>query len=277
MSDPDRGADRPATFREVLANGEFRAIFFAGTLSTVGDSMARAAVTALVFKTTGSVFASGATFAIGYLPWIGFGAALAALAERYPYRRTMILCDLARMVTIGLVAVPHAPVPVLWGLLLLTALFDPPFRAARSALNAKVLSGDRYVLSVSLMETAAQLSIIVGYFVGGTIAAYSPRTAVLFDAATFGLSAGFVWLWVNRREAALSPERRTHLLRETAEGFRVVFGRPPATTRLPYRAGGARCPLRALRGRLAARTSPEPDRRPDPYCSSGKLPAAPRT
>ncbi len=226
MSDPDRGADRPATFREVLANGEFRAIFFAGTLSTVGDSMARAAVTALVFKATGSVFASGATFAISYLPWIGFGSVLAAVAERYPYRRTMIVSDLARMLTIGLVAVPHAPIPVLWGLLFLTALFDPPFRAARSALNARVLTGDRYVLGLSMMETAVQLSIILGYFLGGTVAAYSPRTAVLFDAATFGVSAGIVALWVRPREAALRPERRTHLLRETGEGFSVVFGRP---------------------------------------------------
>jgi MFS family permease len=226
VSDPDRGADRPATFREVLANGEFRAIFFSGTLSTVGDSMARAAVTALVYKSTGSVFASGATFAISYLPWIGFGSVLAALAERYPYRRTMIVCDLARMVTIGLVAIPHVPVPVLWGLLFLTALFDPPFRAARSALNARVLSGDRYVLGLSMMETAVQLSIILGYFLGGTVAAYSPRSAVLFDAVTFGLSAGIVALWVRPHEPALRPERRTHLLRETAEGFGVVFGRP---------------------------------------------------
>jgi MFS family permease len=226
VSDPDRGADRPATFREVLANGEFRAIFFAGTLSTVGDSMARAAVTALVYKATGSVFASGATFAISYLPWIGFGSVLAAVAERYPYRRTMILSDLARMLTIGLVAVPHVPVPALWGLLFLTALFDPPFRAARSALNAQVLTGDRYVLGLSMMETAVQLSIILGYFLGGTVAAYSPRSAVLFDAVTFGLSAGIVALWVRPREAALRPERRTHLLRETAEGFGVVFGRP---------------------------------------------------
>lgn len=226
MSDPDRGADRPATFREVLASGEFRAIFFSSTLSTVGDSMARAAVTALVYKSTGSVLASGATFAISYLPWIGFGSVLAALAERYPYRRTMIVCDLARMLTIGLVAVPHVPVPLLWGLLFLTALFDPPFRAARSALNAQVLSGDRYVLGLSLTETAVQLSIILGYFLGGTVAAYSSRSAVLFDAVTFGLSAGIVGLWVRPREAALRPERRTHLLRETAEGFGVVFGRP---------------------------------------------------
>jgi MFS family permease len=226
VSDPDRGADRPATFREVLASGEFRAIFFSSTLSTVGDSMARAAVTALVYQRTHSVLASGATFAISYVPWIGFGTLLAALAERYPYRRTMIVCDVARMVTIGLVVLPGVPLSVLLGLLFLTALFDPPFRAARSALNARVLSGDRYVLGLSMLETAVQVSIITGYFLGGTIAAYNARMAVLFDAATFGISACIIGLWVHHREPALRPERRTHLLRETAEGFRVVFGRP---------------------------------------------------
>jgi MFS family permease len=225
VSDPDRVADRPATFREVLANGEFRAIFLSGTLSAVGDSMARAAVTALVYHRTHSVLAAGATFAISYLPSIGFGTLLAALAERYPYRRTMIVCDVARMFTIGLIALPGVPLPVLLGLLLITAVFDPPFRAARSALNARVLSGDRYVLGLSMIETAGQLSIIAGYFLGGTVAAYSARMAVLFDAATFGASALFVWLWVRQREPALRPDRRSHLLRETAEGFRVVFGR----------------------------------------------------
>jgi MFS family permease len=224
VSDPDRVADRPATFREVLASGEFRAIFYSSTLSTVGDSMARAAVTALVYQRTHSALAAGATFAISYLPWLGLGTVLAALAERYPYRRTMVICDLARMVTIGLVAVPGVPVPVLLALLFVTALFDPPFKAARSALNPRILQGDRYVVGLSLTETAAQLALISGYFLGGTIAAYNPRLAVLFDAATFGISACIVGLWIHHREPALAPERRTHLLRETAEGFRVVFG-----------------------------------------------------
>jgi MFS family permease len=224
VSDPDLVADRPATFREVLANGEFRAVFFAGSLSTVGDSMARAAVTALVFQRTGSVLAASATFAISYLPWIGLGSLLAAVAERYPYRRTMVVCDVARMVTIGLVAVPRMPLYVLLGLLFLTALFDPPFRAARSALNPRILSGDRYVLSLSLIETVTQIALVTGYLLGGTIAAYNARVAVGFDAVTFGVSALIVGLCVRPREPALRPDRRTRLLRETAEGFEVVFG-----------------------------------------------------
>jgi MFS family permease len=225
VSDPDSIADRPATFREVLASGEYRAIFYAGTLSAVGDSMARAAVTALVYQRTQSAFAASATFAISYLPWLGLGTVLAALAERYPYRRTMVACDVARMVTIGLVAIPGVPVLALLGLLFATALFDPPFRAARSALLPRILRGDRYVVGLSLLETAAQIALITGYVIGGTLAAYSARMAVLFDAATFGIAACIVGLAIHHREPALRPERRTHLLRETAEGFKVVFGR----------------------------------------------------
>jgi hypothetical protein len=224
VSDPDHVAGRTATFRDVLANGEFRAVFYASGLSVLGDSMARAAVTALVYQRTESVLLSGATFAISYLPWLGLGSVLAALAERYPYRRTMIVCDLARMATIGLVAVPGVPLPVLLALLLLAALFDPPFKAARSALIPRILSGERYVLSVSITETTSQLALIAGYFTGGAIAAYSPRMALLIDAATFGISACIIGLGVHYREPALRPDRRTNLLRETAEGFTVVFG-----------------------------------------------------
>jgi MFS family permease len=67
--------------------------------------------------------------------------------------------------------------------------------------------------------------MIGGYLLGGTIAAYSPRSAVLFDAVTFGASACIVGLGIRYREPGLRRERRTHLLREAAEGFEVVFGR----------------------------------------------------
>ncbi|GII25548.1 MFS transporter [Planosporangium mesophilum] len=223
VSEPDL-VDRPATFRDVLANGEFRAVFYAGGLSALGDSMARAAVTALVYQRTESTLIAAATFAISFLPWLGLGPILAALAERYPYRRTMVLSDLVRMATMALVAIPGVPVPVLLVLLFVTALFDPPFRAARSALTPRLLHGDRYVLGMSLMDTSAHLALITGYFAGGAIAAYHPHMAVLFNAATFGISACVIGLWVHHRTPALAPDQRRHLLRETAEGIGVVFG-----------------------------------------------------
>jgi len=224
VSHPEPVADRPATFREVLASREYRAVFAASALSWLGDSMARAAVTALVYRETRSVLASAVTFAISYLPWLGIGPVLSALAERYPYRRVMVTCDLVRMATMALVAVPWMPLPAMVALLFLTSLLNPPFEASRSALLPKLLDGDRYVVAVSMWATVAQAALITGYFAGGALAAYDARLTVLFNAATFGISACLVGLGVHAREPALRVDQRTHLLGETADGFKLVFG-----------------------------------------------------
>lgn len=225
MSDPDN-ADRPATFREVLASGEYRALYLASALSWFGDYVARAAVTALVFQRTESVAASAATFAISYVPWLGLGPILAALAERLPYRQTMITADLLRMFLVALVAVPGMPV---WGMIVLlfaTALCNPPFDAARSALVAKVLTADRYVVGLALQSTSHQAAQVAGYMSGAGLSAIAPQAALLFNAATFGLSALLIALHVQRRPPGLAKEDRTDLLRETASGLRLVFSAP---------------------------------------------------
>src|SRR4051794_18401209 len=98
-ADPAGGgstAERPATFRDVFAGPEYRAVYLALVVNWVGEYLSRAAITVLVFQQTHSVLLSAASFAISYLPWIVGGPVLAALAERYPYRRVMVVCDLAR-------------------------------------------------------------------------------------------------------------------------------------------------------------------------------------
>jgi len=166
VSGPDRTTDRPATFREVLASREFAALYAASTLSWVGDYVARAAVAALVYQQTNSVVASAAAFAISYLPWLGIGPVLTALAERYPYRRVMIGCDLARMCLMALVALPGMPIPATLVLLFCSALLNPPFDAARSATMPRLLEGDRYVVGLSLSASTLQFAQIVGYLAG---------------------------------------------------------------------------------------------------------------
>jgi MFS family permease len=225
VSDTD-GTDRPATFREVLAVGEYRALYAASTLSWFGDYAARAAVTALVYQRTNSVAASAATFAISYLPWVGFGPILAAVAERYPYRRMMITTDILRMILIALVAVPAMPVGAMIALLFATALLSPPFEAARAALLPRILAGDRYVVGQTLQLTTHQAAQIVGYVTGAGLSTVDARAALLFNAVTFGASALLVRLFVQPREPAFNAEERTDLLRETASGLAVVFRSP---------------------------------------------------
>ncbi|NHW87431.1 MFS transporter, partial [Escherichia coli] len=94
---------------EVFAEHEYRAVFAASTLTWVGDYVAKAAVTLLVYRETESVALSAAAFAVSYLPWLVGGPLLATLAERHRFRRVMVACDLIRMALMLLVAIPGMP------------------------------------------------------------------------------------------------------------------------------------------------------------------------
>jgi MFS family permease len=224
--DPSGDFDRQATFRDLLSNREYRALLGSSGLSWLGDYLAKAAVAALVYQQTGSVVTTAAAFAISFAPWLLIGPLLSALAERYPYRTVMIISDLARMVLIALVALPNLPIPVLIGLLFLTSLGNPPYESSRSALLPTILPGDRMVLGISLNISLSQACQIGGYLAGGLLAAFNPRAALLIDATTFGLSALLLLLFVKHRPAVTVDVPRVNLLRETGDGFRVVFGSP---------------------------------------------------
>jgi MFS family permease len=226
VSQETRAARRSATFGEVFASREFRAIYTASALSWIGDYITRAAVTALVYAQTRSVTSSAAAFAISFLPWIVGGPVLAALAERYRHRTVMIVCDLARAVLVATIALLHLPIPVMLVLLFSVALLKPPFEAARSALMPRVLDGERYVLGLAMNVSTSQAAQIIGYLAGSAIGAVYPRLALLFDAGTFVVSALLARFGVRARPPVLTRAQRKHLLRETAQGFRVVFGTP---------------------------------------------------
>lgn len=219
-----RGSDS-ATYREVLADREYRAVFVAGLLSWIGDNFSRAAVTALVYVKTGSPALSAAAFALSFLPWLVAGPLLATLAERYPYRNVMIACDLLRMVLIALVALPFMPLWAMLALLLLSSTATPPAQAAKSAMMPQILDGDKLPVGVALNISAGQIAQVFGYLAGGLLAAINPRGALLLDSLTFLVSAILLTSWVRRREPA--EVSRRHLLRETGDGFRMVFSNAP--------------------------------------------------
>ncbi|HEY0002584.1 MAG TPA: MFS transporter [Actinoplanes sp.] len=204
---------------------EYRALYFSLLVNWVGDYLSRAAITVLVYQQSRSVLLSAAAFAVSFLPWIIGGTLLAALTERYSYRRVLILVDLTRMVLIALLLIPHLPVGWLLVLLFLSSLGAPPTQAARSALLPMLIDRRRLPTAIALNATTGQAAQVVGYLVGATLAtALSPQVALATDAVTFGLSAVLIAVGVRPRPAAVAREQRTHLLTESAEGFRLVFG-----------------------------------------------------
>jgi MFS family permease len=209
---------------------EFRPLFGSYLLSTIGDELARVALTVLVYQRTDSALLSAITFAIGYLPWLLGGPVLASLADRFPRHRVLIASDVARALLVALMAVPGMPLPVLLALLLAVSLCAPPFEAARAALTADVLVGDRYAVGVTLTGVTSQVAQLLGFLLGGVLlSGFSPSVALMADAATFAVSA--VWLTVGlRRRPAPEPEADDgldgSLWGATASGLRLIATAP---------------------------------------------------
>ncbi len=110
-------------------------------------------------------------------------------------------------------------------MVLLASLGSPPAQAARSAQMPLVVGRKRLALALATLHTTSQVAQVAGYLGGAALAvSLSPHLALGVDVGTFALSALLITLGVRLRPAAIAPAQRRHLLRETAEGFQVVFG-----------------------------------------------------
>jgi Major Facilitator Superfamily len=191
-----------ATFGEVFGVGEFRSLWLAQVLSVVGDQLARVALTLLVFDRTGSSLLAAVTFAASIVPTFVGGIALSGLADRWPRRRVMIVCDLGRALLVAIMALPGVPIAGLVGLLFLVTLISAPFTSARAALYPDILAGDRYVVGTAITLTTLQFAQALGFVAGGAVVAFfGVRTSLLVDAGTFIVSALIIRIWVRARPA----------------------------------------------------------------------------
>jgi len=216
------------TYRAVLRVREYRALLFADGLSTLGDQVARIAVALLVLERSGSAFAASATYACSYLTWLVGGPLLSALPDRYPRRRLMIMCDLARMLLVACLAIPGVSLWVVFAVLTVVGLLAPPAEAARSALLADILKGEQYVVANALTNAVGQGGQVFGFVTGGAlVAGLGVQAALLLDAATFGVSALLLLGAVHERliDRADSAQHGS-ALQEAAAGFRLVAGSP---------------------------------------------------
>jgi MFS family permease len=215
-----------ATFRDVFADREFRALWFAEILSVTGDRLALVALTLLVYDQTKSPLLAALTYAAGYLPWVIGGLFLADVADRRPRRSVMVTCDAVRMVLVGAMAVPGVPLAALVALLFATTMFAPPFESARAAITPDILQGEKYVLGSAVIQTTFLAGQVAGAAGGGLAVAFiGVRPSLVLDAATFAISGLLIGLGTRARPAAAKPEADPlSPVARIVGGFRLVFG-----------------------------------------------------
>jgi MFS family permease len=220
-----RAREQRSSYREVFAIGEFRALWSAQVLSFAGDQFAQVAIAILVYQRTHSAFLTALAYAFTYLPPIAGGPLLSGLADLFPRRRVMIACDVLRIGTVGLMAIPGMPFPVLCALLFCTVLAGAPFTSARAAMLPDVLPGDMFVLGSAVGNISFQASQILGFVAGAAVVAVvDPYRTLGLDAVSFGISALIVAAGVRPRPLPRREGARPSLWAVSADGIRIVFG-----------------------------------------------------
>ncbi|MBM4793437.1 MFS transporter [Streptomyces sioyaensis] len=182
---------RSAGYRAVFAVHEFRYVFAAHLLSSLGVVVCELALSVLVFRITASPLLSALTFALGLLPYAVGGTLLSAVADRCPARRVLVGCDLLCALAAAGMVLPGTPVAVLLALRCVLAAIAPVFAGTRAATLGETLGeGELFVLGRSVIRLVNQGAQLAGFAAGGLLlAAVSPRAVLALTAGTFLASA----------------------------------------------------------------------------------------
>lgn len=178
-----------ATFREVLAEPTYRAVFFSRSLAVAADTLRTVALSALVYTATGSALLSALTFGASFLPQVVGGLVLGALPDLVRPRVLLVAgysleAVGATMLAIGL--------PV-WASLLLVAgigCLAPLFNGTAGRLTAEALSGDAFVVGRGLFQLVSSAAQIAGLAGGGiVVGAIGPHAALVVTAGCHAVAA----------------------------------------------------------------------------------------
>ncbi|GAA3762215.1 MFS transporter [Salinactinospora qingdaonensis] len=234
--DANGGSDWRTGYRDVIAVGEFRALWLAHALSMVGNYLLNLAVSVLVFQQTESALAAGFTLGLTFLPHVIGGPLLSGLADLFPRRRVILISDVVRAVLVAMISIPGLPLWLTWILLFCSILPMVPFSAARAALMSEIVQGERYVAGSAIINLTSHVGTLVGLVVGGAIVTLlDAHTTVLCNALTYVASAIIIFVGVRARPAPIQESTsegsgRLRLWEVTAGGARLVFGDPRLRT-----------------------------------------------
>ncbi len=157
---------RGESYQAVFANRDFRALWYARILGTLGWCISYIAVALYVYELTGD--ASGVSFALAMelLPWVIMGPMVGFLADRFDRKAVLVGGYALKALFTALLPFTHTTGQI-YLLVFLSGLMSPAVDITRSAALPGVLGGELYVRGVSLDIMAITGMEILGPPLGG--------------------------------------------------------------------------------------------------------------
>jgi MFS family permease len=183
----------------------------------------------LILAVTGSPAQAGIIGALRSAPYVALVLPAGALIDRWDRKRTMILCDVGRMIALGSIPAAMALGQLSVIQLAITSLVEGMlftfFNVAESACLPRVVPKEQLPAAVSLNSGTDSISMMVGPSIGGTLYGLSRGLPFLTDAISYcGSVISLCFIRTEfQEERAQAPDK---LWLEIREGMSWLFHHP---------------------------------------------------
>jgi MFS family permease len=204
----------------VLRHRDFRLLFSGQAVSVLGDALFPVALAfAVLDGLEGSPAELGLVLAAQVVPMTFLVLVAGVWADRVPRRRLMLISDIGRGAVQAVVAaLLLSGSAQLWHLIVLVAVygaFEAFFRPAAGGLIPALVPPGELQQANSLIALAQNIGTVLGpALAGALIVVLSPGAAIAVDAATFAVSAAFLFAL---REPPPAPHPHEHVPNFLAE------------------------------------------------------------
>ena len=180
-------------------NRDFTLLWSSQVVSTVGTRVTSVAYPLLVLLLTGSPALAGVVGFAQTLPFLLLYLPGGAWVDRWDRRRTMVACELGRVVALGSVAVTavvggvHAiTIPQLVAVAFVEGSLFVLFDLAEGAALPRLVPLSQVPTAVAWNQARTQGADLVGQPVGGALFAMAPALPFAVDAVSYLLSGGAI-------------------------------------------------------------------------------------
>jgi MFS family permease len=198
-------------------------------ISSVGTQVSDLALPLLVLYLTGSPAQAGLVGAMSALPYVIFCLPAGALVDRWDRKRTMILCDSVRAVSLGSLplayALGHLSLVQIYLVAFIEGTFYVFFSLAEVSAWPALVSKEDFPGVAARVELTNSIASLVGQAIGGMLYGLGRVLPFLTDAISYAISVvSLLFIRVPFQEKRES--RRRKLWAEIGEGVRWLWKRP---------------------------------------------------
>lgn len=213
---------------------DFRLLWGARLVSSLGSWLLVIAIPAHVFAMTGSVTATGLTVAAEYLPSVILGPFAGVVADRWDRRRLMLGADVFRAVAVAslLVARSSDTVWIVYFALVAESAGTVLFRPAAQAHTPAVVGTGTQLSSANSLNALTDGTVrLAGGPIGAVLlVAAGFDTLVLVDSASYLLSAVMIMMTTSPAQFGRQPGR---MMVDLIEGWGILRTEPFVRALLP--------------------------------------------